>query len=292
MGKLKKDEGRISNFSFSIVSKAIFYISYFWYKILIPFEVKYPKFKMWVYEFIYSVAKIIDYKSNFKWFFKNNIIETKFGRFKIRPYTSDAANISTAFERLDMNFLFNLVETFNNKKIIFLNIGADIRTYTVSILSKFDSIKAYSFEPVEENFSFLCENIKLNNLESRVKTFNYALYKEDSFLFIVPNKTTPGSSYVAKETTKEKEQVVAKRIDSIEDLKNIDFDVCISKIDVEGCEIDVLEGGKMFFSQNKEFYLVVEDFVNNKIIDYLENNEWMFVKKLTTYNSWWKKCTP
>ena len=192
MGKLKKDEGRISNFSFSIVSKAIFYISYFWYKILIPFEVKYPKFKMWVYEFIYSVAKIIDYKSNFKWFFKNNIIETKFGRFKIRPYTSDAANVSPAFERLDMNFLFNLVETFNNKKIIFLNIGADIRTYTVSILSKFDSIKAYSFEPVEENFSFLCENIKLNNLESRVKTFNYALYKEDSFLFIVPNKTTPG----------------------------------------------------------------------------------------------------
>ena len=82
-----------------------------------------------------------------------------------------------------------------------------------------------------------------------------------------------------------------KEIDSIEDLKNIDFDVCISKIDVEGCEIDVLEGGKMFFSQNKEFYLVVEDFVNNKIIDYLENNEWMFVKKLQ-HNSWWKKCTP
>ena len=36
-------------------------------------------------------------------------------------------------------------------------------------------------------------------------------------------------------------------------------------------------------------YLMVEDFIDTSIIEYLEGNGWEFRAKKTDYNSWWKK---
>lgn len=38
-------------------NKLFFYFSYLFYKLIIPFEIKKPKFKFFIYEMIYSIKK-------------------------------------------------------------------------------------------------------------------------------------------------------------------------------------------------------------------------------------------
>ena len=103
----------LKKYSYSIVDKLRFYFSYFYYKLIIPFEVKRPRMKMWWYEFVYSMAKFRDYQLSVPWKYAIDRIETRFGKFKIRINTSDAANVSPAFERSDQNYLLQLINGYH-----------------------------------------------------------------------------------------------------------------------------------------------------------------------------------
>ena len=66
------------------------------------------------------------------------------------------------------------------------------------------------------------------------------------------------------------------------------FDIIFIKIDIEGFETEALIGAKIILKTNKKIYLMVEDFIDNRIIDFLENTSATFVGKFNNYNSWWK----
>lgn len=152
-------------------NKFIFYLSYFYYKMIIPFEIKKPKFKFFIYEIIYSFKKLFNYFDMFRYPFNDNNIITKYGKYKIRPKTTDAITISPAYERLDLNFTINLIKNNISKNILFFDIGANIGGYSISIGNIFKNKKnldIFSFEPIEENYKLLIDNIKLNQLEHKI----------------------------------------------------------------------------------------------------------------------------
>ncbi|MEN3046870.1 MAG: FkbM family methyltransferase [Candidatus Hydrothermales bacterium] len=272
--------------------KILFYISYLFYKSIIPFEVKKPRIKMFIYELVYSFYKFIDYRKNFPYFFSDDLIVTKFGKFKTRKKTSDAASVSPAYERRDVNFLIKKIGEYlkKNKKVLFIDIGAALGYYSILIGNKFkEKIKIFSFEPVPYNFELLEQNIKINNLEDIVKSFNFALSDSEDSITINYDEASPGDSSIVNIPPKSKKIIVeTKRLDNVikDEIEN--FDIIFMKIDVEGFEEKVLKGAEKILTKNsREIILLVEDFINPSIKEFLQKVGFKFMCKLTTYNSFW-----
>src|SRR5690606_24281243 len=115
------------------------------------------------------------------------------------------------------------------------------------------------------------------------------LTSENKKLEFVFNTTEPGSSgYIEGSEHVVKNTVIGKKLDSVAGNKISKYDVLVMKIDTEGMEIDVLKGARKFINSKKEIYILLEDFVNPRILEYLQNLNAKFICKLTPYNSWWK----
>jgi len=181
-----------------------------------------------------------------------------------------------------------------NRKILFLDIGADIGTFAITVGNQFKDYKnlhIIAFEPSMSSYPLLTENVNLNKLCDKVSLYNCALFSEDEkeleFQF---NTRAPGSSglklfrsdmrnYIEKVTTRTLDSVIGDKIN--------DYDVIVFKIDVEGAESEVIKGAEKILTSAKDIYLLVEDFVNPEIINCLGKNGAKFICKLTPYNSWW-----
>lgn len=283
-------------YGFTLKDRLSFYLRYFTSKVLLLlFEVKKPRFKLFFYEICYSAKKFVDRESLLPSPFKSDIVETRFGKFKIRPQTTDMANASPAFERSDMDYLLNLCRGMKkeNRKILVFDVGADIGTFTVTLgnyLKDCETFRIMAFEPAQSSFAVLEENIFLNGLTGRVSAYNLALYSQDSreidYIF---NPNAPGSSglRISGVAGTPSKKVLTRTLDSVVAEKKSGYDTFIFKIDVEGVEIEVLKGADCILHSGKDVYMIVEDFVNPEIVTYLGNIGATFLRKLTPYNSWW-----
>jgi FkbM family methyltransferase len=285
-------------FKYSIKDKALFYLRYFFLKVFsIWFEVKRPKLKMFLYEMLYSAWKLMDYKSQKPSPFKTDMVETVFGRFRIRPYTVDMANVSPAFERMDVDFLLTSIGRLvkENKKILFIDIGADLGTFSVTVGNRhrdYSALSLMAVEPADSSFGILEENIRLNGLEDKATLHHLALYSEDGLeLDFSFNPTAPGTSGLSaggEGTVK----VMTKTLDTLLSDKIGSYDALVLKMDVEGAESAILRGAQKTLKSIKETYLMVEDFVNPEVIKNLEEMGARFITKLTPYNSFWVFQSP
>lgn len=288
-------------FRYTAWETALFYFSYFFYKLILPFEVRSPRWKLWLYEWIYSVKNVLDrlggdrFPKSYLYPFRDRVIRTRFGSFRIRPGTSDAANVSPAFERMDVNYLFKTLRklTREGKKVLFLDIGGDLGTYSVAIARKFPKVDILCFEPVPESCGFIRENLKMNGVTKRVRLYPYALSDRDNHVFSIRlNENMPGSSSTVSKNWKTAEKfrdirVKTKKLDTLIGKQVSKYDTVIFKIDVEGMEQKVLLGSRKTLASGKEIVLMVEDFVEPGIIRYLEKIRADFIVKRTEYNSWW-----
>lgn len=281
--------------TYPLGQKVLFYLGYFFRKVFcLWFEVKRPKLKMFIYEMIYSAKKLADYKALYVSPFATNTVETAFGKFRIRPGTTDMSTVSPAFERPDVDYLLMLLERLRSegKRVLFLDIGAALGTFTVTVgnrLSDYPGLLVMAFEPSASSFELLKENIRLNGLEQKVEAFNFPLYSKDGleleFAFSAEN---PGGSGLRAQGAERVEKVTARSLDAVLAGRAIDYDAAVMKIDVEGVECDVLKGARETLSSGKEFYILVEDFINPDVITCLEQEGAAFMSKLTPYNSFWK----
>ena len=292
MSAMKDNVGVVKLFSYRIIDKVFFYFSYFWYKLIIPFEVRSPRFSLWRYEFVYTAHKFFNYEYCLPWRFSTNLIVTRFGSFEIRHNTADAANVSPAFERRDLNRLIKVISSLGkmNQKVLFLDVGGDIGTYSIAIGNRFSSqeVDIICFEPIPDSAQLVRNNIKRNQRDNNVELMELALMdKQEDKLRICLNTMAPGSSSVKGEG--EEVFVKADRLDNLLKLRADKYDAIVLKIDVEGVEENVLRGASDLLNRGIKTHLMVEDFIDTSIIKYLENEGWVFKGKYTEYNSWWQK---
>ena len=120
---------------------------------------------------------------------------------------------------------------------LFFDIGANIGTY--SLLASGVS-KAFSicYEPTPSIFQILEENLKLNNLAERAQALNMGVGHQGGMVSFVATSDSE-KNHVANKTDKNTIEIKLTKID--DEVEQYGLPLMV-KIDVEGYELNVLEG--------------------------------------------------
>jgi len=167
----------------------------------------------------------------------------------------------------------------------YLDVGANVGDVTIKALKSYPTCQAICFEPVAQTFNTLKQN--LINFEGRYTLFNMGLShsNEDSEINITSfhgaNSILPQSKLhknITGVTEIAKEKIHLVRLDDIsKDFPSQNID--LMKIDVEGFELNVLQGGFNFISNNVDVIMLElapyrsDDLTNNFV-----NNIFEFMK--------------
>jgi len=217
---------------------------------------KYAKYLAYYTEFI----KRLDFKSVFDSIkyvmFKSlpkhsRIIETGMGKFLIRPNTTDFQFVNFTYEKeIKDHLLCNI-----NEIGTFIDIGACIGEYCIW-LSK-NGVQTYAFEPV--NYLAIEHNYDLNkaNFKGSMAIFPFALGKETRRLSFNVLEGVTSSSYADLDV--EDGEIECRVFDELFDVKFVDkTKITFIKLDVEGMELDVLEGAKEFIKSTPNLQIAYE----------------------------------
>ena len=161
------------------------------------------------------------------------------------------------------------IDSFNNKEnSIFWDIGANIGLYSIYNSLKNTNSKTIAFEPSTSNLRVLSRNISINNFEEKIKILPVPLTnKENSFLIMNEHDFIEGgalNSFGEKYNfegkifeSKMKYQVFGTTINYLLDSKILEVPDYI-KIDVDGIEHLILDGGDKYLKNKKIKSLSIE----------------------------------
>jgi len=158
---------------------------------------------------------------------------------------------------------YNCIVNRDDVRLVF-DVGANIGDVSLAAVRSFPNAHIYSFEPVSATYKMLCENVK--NYSERITPYNFGFLNVSKRLDIHITSSHGASSILdqsldhrsvhphIRETGTESIEVYT--LDSFMSDKAIDR-IDILKIDVEGTELEVIEGGRETF-RNKVDNLFIE----------------------------------
>lgn len=120
-----------------------------------------------------------------------------------------------------------------NEKSIFFDIGAHIGNFSSKMYEKFEC-NIYAFEPLEENFKILKQN--LNN-HKKIKCYQIALLNFDGYSNI--SSLGASASLFDRNEGSTNEEVIVKSFGTFIREENINF-IDFVKMNIEGSEYDLL----------------------------------------------------
>lgn len=175
---------------------------------------------------------------------------------KINLYSDSILSqlIYNGFEELELDFLKANLSSGD----IFLDIGSNIGLFSLVASQRVgDAGLVVAYEPNPVTYSRLIENIKINNFDN-IQTHNIGLsnLKSDLDFYISKNGYDAWNSF-APEPSKLQEmiKVPVSTLDSL--VKELDVEkIKVIKIDVEGWEKFVLQGGQQFLTKFSPLLIV------------------------------------
>jgi FkbM family methyltransferase len=166
-----------------------------------------------------------------------------------------------------------------------LDIGANLGTFCVPLARKIPKLKFHAFEPQRIVNYQLCANIIINSLDN-VHTYELALSnKDDQLNLVMPDyakETNIGAFSIDTEVRSNEYECATVSVTNKIDLVPLDFfafsDVKLIKIDVEGHELEVLQGGLETIKANNYPPIIFEAWTwkpwyqekRKALLDYLE----------------------
>ena len=250
---------------------------------LIDFLIK-KLFKRSYLNFLYEYIRQNSYS-------KFNILNKDVKFFTPNYYTSLRVNTFYSKEPETLKWIDNFNE---DKNIIFWDIGANIGLYSIYAALKFPKLKVIAFEPSLNNLPVLSRNIYINKLLDRISISQFPLSNEENkFLTFRENNFIEGGGlnafgvkfdYENKSFEgKNNYKIFGSSINNILDNNILEIPDYI-KIDVDGIEHMILEGGNKYLSNKKIKQIIVE--LNESFKEQLDrcdkilkNNNFRFVKK-------------
>jgi len=190
------------------------------------------------------------------------IEDSIYGKFKCFKNDTTICHSILTTKSWEKHLLDKLMEHYK-KDTLFLDIGSNYGCHSIGIANEIKRTKGrgkvHSFELQPKIFKLFQENIELNHLSSIITPHFFGLGdKNETKEFIVPTdydtNSNPGMlSLLNTEKTEDThgEKVTIKRLDELQ-LDNIS----LIKIDVEGYELEVFEGGRETIQRNKPFILI------------------------------------
>lgn len=147
------------------------------------------------------------------------------------------------------------LEKYNIKTAI--DIGAHTGQFAKEIRGKLPQAKIYSFEPLKDCYQELLQNM---SGDKNFEAYNFALGDRESKQEINRSTSSPSSSLLPMENLHEemyphtkggsKEEIEVKRLDDVFKNYNLEKEILV-KIDVQGYEDKVIDGGINIISQTK-----------------------------------------
>ena len=195
-----------------------------------------------------------------------NIFEFRDGT-RIRTYDGvDSSTLMVVMLREDYG------KPKSNATII--DIGANIGTYSIHA-AKASNTKVYAYEPMKETFSKLEVNIKLNNLQKKVKAFPLGVAAKKGKRRLYLSSGSPFHSiHLKSKKYVEIKSITLKDVFDDNKIKRCD----ILKMDCEGAEYEIFyKAPKRYLKKIREIrleYHHLDDEINNieKLTDFLESN--------------------
>tara|TARA_B110000014_G_C20029207_1_gene534408 strand:+ start:197 stop:973 length:777 start_codon:yes stop_codon:yes gene_type:complete len=187
----------------------------------------------------------------------------------------------------ELNSIKHLDNTIKKENIsFFLDIGSHMGFYSMFI-ARNPGVNVYAFEPIEDNYNQLSENIRINNYNN-IKKYNLALsdYKGKALMWVTNKKKTGGYSIFNEndvELKKYNERKIYKTsvlTDKGDNILKIENKKIAVKIDVERHEKLVLEGIKDLIKKNKIFLQIeIFDHLYQEIDSLLTKYNFQYLSK-------------
>ena len=206
------------------------------------------------------------WRNNFK--SSDHIIHQLDSDVKIKLYEDSILSklIYEGFENSEIDFL----NAFLIEGDSFVDIGANVGLFSLYASKKVGSAgSVISFEPSRLTFNRLLENLELNGI-TNVRPYKLGLSDKDEILEL--NVSADGhdawNTFVKSDDNKfsSKESVQVKSFDNFTQEYSINTDnISLVKLDVEGFEINVLNGAPKLLSKENAPVFMVEFTDNNSI---------------------------
>ncbi|MFD1628601.1 FkbM family methyltransferase [Pseudopedobacter beijingensis] len=178
---------------------------------------------------------------------KNFIGNVRF--YAKKGLTGITGNIYTGLHEFeDMSFLLH----FLRPEDTFFDIGANVGSYSL-LASGFVGANSITFEPSLQTFNILLRNIKLNNLETKISPLQLALGRECGKLAFTTKYDTGNHIVTIDKNGNNNIIVEVKKLDDF-----IKKSPILLKIDVEGFETEVLNGGKVLLREPTLKGIIIE----------------------------------
>ena len=187
------------------------------------------------------------------------IMKTQYGfSLKIDPIKDVGLERSIYYTGTYEKGTLHVIKNILKKGNTFVDVGANIGLMSI-FASKIikETGNVFAFEPNPITNKILKQNIELNNL-SNIKTSNYAIGKNNDYAKIYDNwDSSRGSSSLIK-PEKESQSYNVEIISLMDYFTKLDKRIDLIKLDIEGYEIDALEGAKEIFSSELPPMLIIE----------------------------------
>jgi len=218
-------------------------------------SIKIGGFKLFLISLKYFLLKKVP-KNNIR--INNSIM----GIYSCRENTTDFMYAFFSYENKIKSKIISTIDDFDT----FIDIGACIGDYSIWLAK--NNLKCFAFEPNNDNYNSLINNIELNNLTESIETYNYGLGKKTEKVFFETNITNRGySGKYANFKEGLKEEVEIKTFDEIFESMGISYNQSIIiKIDAEGMEAEIIEGAMKSFSKIRKIFLIFESHTGADII--------------------------
>ena len=186
---------------------------------------------------------------------------------------------TSAFLRDELPVIMNISTILNDCDTI-VDIGANIGIYSI-IFSRFKMIKKnieiYAYEANPDTF----ERLQINANKYKFNAFNLALSNKNKSVKFVEGAVSHVFTSIENQSTYNFGEKVIEVMTEKLSQQNIKGNSLILKVDVEGHELEVLEGSQDFFDKSRIKAVFVDRFENVGVILFLKKYGFLLLNAQT-----------
>jgi FkbM family methyltransferase len=196
------------------------------------------------------------------------------------------------YEEKEISFIEKLYNLYNFE--YFLDIGANCGYYSIKLATEFDKLKVIAFEPNKDAFIKFKYTLKLHpNLNERININNFGLSNSSGPLSMTSLEKfgylQSGGSTVINEDDKKslKTKIFICDFKVGNEILNFKKKKLFIKIDVEGHELNVIQGLKDLLNDNNvliQIEITEKNFKNTN--NFLHNNGYKLFNKIIGREKW------
>ncbi len=218
-------------------------------------------------------------------------IEFQFNGFNIYAGTSSAIESNIIFDQYNEIAVLKLIGRYAAQGYHFIDIGANIGIHSLTAASANANIEIFSFEPESQNFLSFIRNIGLNHFQN-IRPFKMGLGNFKGITSLNINHGWNKGKHSLKvifDGQTPKLNIPVIQLDAFSDY--FDCNHLLLKIDVEGFEKEVIEGGLELMDKIPNMVIIMElvteingDDTCREIISTLKAHHFTVIYKINSRN--------